>query len=423
MLATESRLSAASAQPRLHWIDWLRVAAIAGVFMFHTLRPFNADDWHVKNAEQSAELGIVMGAFWSFGLAVLFLLSGAGARFALRRRTWQAFLRERVARLLVPFVVAGVLVLSPIQAYIEAVHKGTGGGPFPDYAVGWIGRAMTLDVSISPTLFGRGYHLWFLGFLFAISVIALPLLVGLMGRRGRAVIDALARGLAWPGATLAVAVPIVVLMTIGVTLGTDEHDWFEFCWYFAYFVIGFVVVSDDRFMAAVRRDGWLALGAAVVSTFVLTATPVAGELSSIESGLDVTRFLAGMLFALEGWAWTLVLLNVGLRMAALQRPVAARLNEAVLPVYVVHQPVILAVAFFVVEWPIGILPKWLVVFGASLAITLGLVEIGLRSRVVRVLLGARAQPAGLVVAAPAGVVAGEQPGARPGLEVRHGRAR
>lgn len=422
MLATGS-LPAASVLPRLHWIDWLRVAAIAGVFLFHTLRPFNADDWHVKNAELSAELSIAMGVFWSFGLAVLFLLSGVGARFALRRRTWQQFLRERVARLLVPFVVAGVLVLSPIQAYIEAVHKGTGGGSFLDFAVNWIATALNpLDWSVSPTLSGRGYHLWFLGFLFAISVIALPLLVGLMGRRGQKAIDALARALAWPGATLAFALPIVVLMSVGVFLGTDEHSWFELFWYFGYFVVGFVLVSDDRFLAAVRRDGRIALGVAITSTFVLTATPVADVLASIEGGLDVPRFLAGMLFGLEGWAWTLVILNLGMRVARLQLPVPARFNEAVLPVYVVHQPVILAVSFFVVQWPIGIVPKWLIVLGASLAITLALVELGLRGPVTRVLLGARAQPASPAVAMPDGVM-GEPAPARPSLEVRHGRAR
>jgi peptidoglycan/LPS O-acetylase OafA/YrhL len=415
---------ATSAVPRLHWIDWLRVAAIAGVFLFHTLRPFNADDWHVKNVEQSAGLSVAMGVFWSFGLAVLFLLSGVGARFALRRRTWQQFLRERVARLLVPFVVAGVLVLSPIQAYIEAVHKGTTDLAFLDFAVRWIGTALNpLDWSLSPTIFGRGYHLWFLGFLFAISVLALPLLVWLMGRRGRAVIDRLARGLAWPGATLAFALPIVVLMSVGVTLGTDEHDWLELCWYFAYFVIGFVLVSDDRFLAAVRRDGRLVVGTAVVSTFVLTSAPVAGLLESIDGGLDVPHFLAGMLFGLEGWAWTLVILNVGLRVARLQRPVVARLNEAVLPVYVVHQPVILAVAFFVVQWPIGILPKWLIVFAISLAITLALVELGLRSPVTRVLLGARAQPAGAVTAARVPVAVGEPPLASTTPGVGHGPAR
>lgn len=379
--------------PRLHWIDWLRVAAIAAVFLYHTLRPFNADDWHVKNVEQSAGLSVAMGVFWSFGLAVLFLLSGVGARFALRRRTWQQFLGERVARLVVPFFVAGVVVLSPLQAYIEAIHKGTTDRAFPDYAVTWIGAALNpADWSLSPTVFGRGYHLWFLGFLFAISVVALPLFVGLMTRRGRAVIDVLARGLAWPGATLAFAVPIVVLMSIGVFMGIEEHDWFELWWYLAYFVVGFILVSDDRFLAAVRRDGPIVLAVAIASTVVLTATPVADLFGTMDGGLDAPHVLAGILFGLEGWAWTLVILNVGLRVAALQRPLAPRLNEAVLPVYVIHQPVILAVAFFVVQWPLGILPKWLAVFGLSAAITLAIVELGLRFRVSRVLLGARAQP-------------------------------
>src|SRR5512135_686427 len=68
---------------RLHWIDWLRVAAIAGVFVFHTFRPFNTDGWHVKNAETSAELNVLTTLFSSFGLAVLFLLAGIGMRFAL----------------------------------------------------------------------------------------------------------------------------------------------------------------------------------------------------------------------------------------------------------------------------------------------------------------------------------------------------
>jgi len=82
-------------------------------------------------------------------------------------------------------------------------------------------------------------------------------------------------------------------------------------------------------------------------------------------------------------------LNVGLRVTRLQRPVPGRVGEAVLPIYVVHQPVILAVAFFVVQWPLGILPKAAIVISVSLALTLVIVELCLRISVVRVLLGAR----------------------------------
>ena len=379
---------------RLHWIDWLRVAAIAGVFVFHTLRPFNTDGWHVKNAETSAALNGLTIFFESFGLAVLFLLAGAGVRFALRRRTWRTFLRERTARLLVPFVV-GTLLLSPLQGLIEATHKATTPNPASDL-IGWWSVAIgwAVDNGFSPSVFGIGYHLWFLGFLFSISVVALPLCEWLMGDRGRQWLDRLARAFAWPGATLAFVVPIYVLMGVGSVFGTSEHDWFEFGWYLAYFLIGFILVSDERFMAGIRRD----LRSAAAAAAVVTALVVAGIPDRLETagdhGMGLVDFTIGAVFAALGWSWTVLILNLGMRLSQFQRPVSEHLGDAVLPVYVIHQPVILAVAFFVVQWPLGIVPKWLIVLGLSAPITLALVELALRVPQVRILLGARVrQPA------------------------------
>jgi hypothetical protein len=151
----------------------------------------------------AAAFGVLAGIAWWRGgarapmvlgtLAVLFLLSGAGARFALRRRAWRTFLGERTARLLVPFV-AGTLLLSPIQGFIEASHKGEFAGSFVDYLGAWFGglAGRLGDDLLSPTLSGVGYHLWFLGFLFAMSVVTLPLLEWLLGRRGRRTVGALA---------------------------------------------------------------------------------------------------------------------------------------------------------------------------------------------------------------------------------------
>ena len=379
---------------RLHWIDWLRVAAIAGVFVYHTLRPFNTDGWHVKNGETSDLLNGFTTFFAAFGLAVLFLLAGAGVRFALRRRTWQTFLRERTARLLVPFVV-GTLLLSPLQGMIEATHGATAPNPATDL-IGWWSTALGWAVGhgFSPSVFGIGYHLWFLGFLFAMSVIALPLCEWLMGERGRRWVGRLARGFTRPGTTLAFVVPIYALMGIGSALGTSEHGWFEFGWYFAYFVIGFLLISDERFMAAIRRDLWPAAGAAAV----VTALVVAGIPDRLDTagdhGMGLVDLTIGAVFAVLGWSWTVLILNLGMRIARFQRPVSEHLGDAVLPIYVIHQPVILAVAFFVVQWPLGIVPKSLIVLGVSAPITLALVELALRVRQIRFLLGARVrQPA------------------------------
>jgi peptidoglycan/LPS O-acetylase OafA/YrhL len=409
---------------RLHWIDWLRVGAIGGIFVFHSLRPFSSEGWHVTNAQTSELLTTVTAFFWTFGLAVLFLLAGVGARFALRKRTWREFLAERTARLLVPFVV-GTLLLAPFQALIEGTHEGTFDGPLAAFPGWWIASlGWAADSGFSPSVFGVGYHLWFLGFLFAFSVIALPLCAWLMGRRGTDAIAALAgRVAAVPGATLGFALPIGVLLVAGVPLGSDEHDWAEFLWYFGYFLTGFVLLSDERFIPAVRRDGPIALVVALATTAALIGLGIAEWLvSAADRGLDWRFAPAAGVFALEGWAWTVVILNIGIRVAGLQRPVSPRLGDAVLPVYVIHQPVILAVAFFVVQWPLGILPKWLAVLGISAVVTLALVELALRIPVARVLLGARPRPAAPVAAAPARRAVDEPPIA-PSAKTRHARPR
>ncbi len=47
---------------RLHHLDWLRILAILGVFLFHAVHPFDALPWHIKNAETS----LVVTAFIVF---------------------------------------------------------------------------------------------------------------------------------------------------------------------------------------------------------------------------------------------------------------------------------------------------------------------------------------------------------------------
>jgi hypothetical protein len=54
------------------------------------------------------------------------------------------------------------------------------------------------------------------------------------------------------------------------------------------------------------------------------------------------------------------------------------LREAQLPIFVLHQPVIIVIAFFVVQWDAGILPKLLLVVGGSFLVTFGIYELFIR---------------------------------------------
>jgi len=79
---------------RLYYLDWLRVIAILGVFLFHAVHPFDLSDWHIKNAEQSMAVSVVLGLLFPWGMPFFFLIAGTGSWFALRRRTAGQYVGE-----------------------------------------------------------------------------------------------------------------------------------------------------------------------------------------------------------------------------------------------------------------------------------------------------------------------------------------
>ncbi len=91
---------------RLHYLDWLQVLAIAGVFLFHALHIL--DDlfpWHIKNEASSALANFFVGFFVLWGMPFFFLMAGGTSWFSLRRRRTDRCIRERGTRLLVPFIL------------------------------------------------------------------------------------------------------------------------------------------------------------------------------------------------------------------------------------------------------------------------------------------------------------------------------
>jgi len=380
---------------RLHYIDWLRAAAVVGVVVYHSLLPFGTSEWHINNAERSGLLTTALLVFETFGIGLLFLLAGASARFALRRRSPRAFLLERGRRILVPFVV-GTLLLTPPTMYLAAVHNGSTSESFPTFLMTWPAGAFNwaLETGFSPRLFSVGFHLWFLGYLFAFSALGLPVFKFLSSVRGRAFLEALGRAARWPGATLSFALPIVLPPLVLLALAPEEFDWWQFGWYGAYFLVGYVLYGDDRLIAAARRDVIPALFVALATLAGLLVLDFNGWVASHEGVgyvYDATYLLMVVLYAVGGWAWTLVMLNVGLRLRVLHRPLPRAVGEAVLPLYILHQPIVLLVSSIVVTWPLGLLPKALIATAASLAGSVAITAVLLRATPTGILLGIRSR--------------------------------
>ena len=78
----------------------MRAFVVAGLVVFHSAVVFAAGtSWFVKDPQPSAGFTVFLlwGSLW--GMPLLFLVSGMGARYAMRTRPAAAFARERLARL------------------------------------------------------------------------------------------------------------------------------------------------------------------------------------------------------------------------------------------------------------------------------------------------------------------------------------
>jgi glucan biosynthesis protein C len=391
---TSQQASSPAQRPvRLHYLDWLRVLAILMVVLFHAVHPFDFGEWHIKNAEQSEIITIFLTLLSLWGMPFFFLVAGAASWFALQRRTAGQYVSERFKRLLVPFIV-GTILFRPIVTYLEwlnKVQRGVLAVSFREF-LNMI-AAEYASLGFSPRWFGFGEHLWFLGFLFSFALITLPLFLWLKREPGRRIVSRMGGLCEHRGGLLLFILPLLVVQLSVRPFFPTEHDWADFFFQMSFFALGYFLFADERFTRAIRRDWWLllALGTAIVLGLLGMYVMGFPVITWGETPAMPQFYLVQTLVTAVAFSYTLTMLFVGMRFLNFTNRWLQYAQEAVLPLFVVHQPVIIVVAFFVVQWAVGIPVKLLTVVLGSFAVSLALYELIIRRvRLLRALFGMRA---------------------------------
>jgi glucans biosynthesis protein C len=403
----------------------MRAFVVAGLVIFHSAVVFAAGtSWFVKDPRPSAGFTVFLlwGSLW--GMPSLFLVSGMGTWYALRTRAPAAFTRERLARLGVPFAV-GLAVLVPPMFYLERLAQPAFHEPYWRFWLSFMNvpaLARGLLLSGSWTSGGTEFdpaHLWFLYVLLIFSLVLLPLLAFLRGPRGRRLTGRLA-GIAEHHSTVVMLGAAIPLMAVEAGFGPDVNTggWERTAYIFP-FLYGFLAASDPRFETALRRSRWPALAVACAATAALVTW--AGALGGPDAGLSGVPAGWSALQGLAGWTWLAAIMGFAWSLSARRTPplrtgparagvtggrlsgAARYANEAVLPFYLLHEPVIVAVAWVIVRWHLPLPAKYAALVIVSFAATLVLYETLVRRfRVTRLLAGIKPrQPAAPWTPAPA----------------------
>ncbi|MCP4257708.1 MAG: acyltransferase [Planctomycetes bacterium] len=362
---------------RRYDIDWLRITAMFAVFIFHCTRFFDTEGWHLKNSGQSYTLFVlVRGLFWPWLMELLFLLSGAGSWYALKSRTATEYLYERFKRLLIPLYTVGLFILLPLQFYFELATNAEYSGTFWQIIPRYFARLHPPQVTSWPEMLlpiPFSGHLWFLQFLFVMSLLTLPLLLCLKSERGQRWIEKLASWCDRRGGIYLFVIPLALILISLRGLFRGQNSWADFLWYAIYFIIGYVMVADKRFTKAFKRHQWVCLALWIIGFFgggglfvlALGYDPIPGNES-----FSFIYIMYQIVWSIASWSAVIFMLSLGAKYLNFNHKTLAYGNEAVLPFYLFHQTIILIVGFFVIRWNIGILPKFLIVTVISFSLIL-----------------------------------------------------
>jgi glucan biosynthesis protein C len=403
-VVTPSTLSSAvnrSKPQRSYYIDQLRVLATLLVFLYHCSRPFNAaENWHVKNNQVSLGFDVPLLVFGLWMMPLFFVLSGISTYYSLRSRGAVSFLRSRFLRLAVPLIGLGWFVLSPPQVYIERVTAtGYHTTPFSGTFLQFIPEYFHFQYGAGGSFAFTGMHLWYLFYLFIFSYLALPLFVWLNSQAGRTLIGTLAKWAQKPGLILLPGLALClfeVLQPKGYPWGAQEGGWYILT-YLMLLIYCYVLAADERFQDAVDKHKGVALTLAVL-TNALVAGLLIGEVFPSVARLfaDWPELLWPILRTFSTWCWLVAVLGYGRKYLSIPHRLLPYAGEAVLPFYMLHQTVIVIIAFFIRNWAMAIGLKYLFVVCSAFVVIMLLYEFIIRrNRVARFLFGmppARSKP-------------------------------
>lgn len=360
---------------RFYFIDWLRVLAMLAIFLFHADRFFDFDGWHVKNPEQNVISTIHIALFSIWIMPLFFVLSGASVYYSLQTRTKKAFVWERVKRLMVPLVLLGYFVTSPPQSYLDRLTNQQYVGSFQEYLPLYF---QGMD-SFGGNFAWHGFHLWYLLYLFVLSLLLLPLF-HINPKHRTSLLARLSIRFENPWCWLLLPLPITVVYILVDVLGlgfiraTGGWSLFAYLFFLAY---GYLLFSNEKLMMQIKKQTVLlgSLAGALSLMLLVVYFGIKPELSERTPWLYLVLAASRVTCSL---AWIGMLIGLGDKYLNFDHRFLSYANQAVLPFYILHQVVLLLIGVYIVQLQISTLEKYLIIVLLSFGVIMMLYELLIR---------------------------------------------
>ena len=383
---------------RLDYLDATRAFALILGIVFHAALSFLPIfiGWAVQDVSTGILPGIFAMISHSFRMETFFLLAGFFSRLTFHRHGTGDFIRSRLLRIGVPFLI-GWFLLRPLLVSGFVM----GGASLRGSVDVWAGlREGFQSLSTLPAGIFTGTHLWFLYYLALITALAL-LAHGLLSAAAPGKAFLLRRGdalVAWLAKT-PLGIPLLALPTAAAL-------WFMQAWgmdtpdrslaphlpvlaiYGGFFLFGWMLSRQRELIVAFARLTplrWILAGLASAAVLWL---------SGFERDPSHRHYFAAHVAYALAYAllmWSLVALTIGIFHKLCPRPNASvrYIADSSYWMYLLHLPVVIWLQVAVAEWPLHWSLKLPLISAATIALCLLTYDLFVRSTFIGRILNGR----------------------------------
>ncbi len=215
------------------------------------------------------------------------------------------------------------------------------------------------------------HHLWFIAYLFVIAMFISPFL-GLLRSEKFGCFTRRIEGIVTKPLALNVFIIPILLSQIVLRkyfeFGTNAlvNDWASMALYIIFFLAGFMFLPNINIAEAIKNQRLLYLVETTILTVIMFRIPDLFESERTgEIVWDVTALF-------QAWACGITAVGFAKQYLNFDSGFRKLANEAIFPFYLLHQPVIVVVGYFIIRWDIAVFMKVVLIIFISFTIIAGI---------------------------------------------------
>jgi glucan biosynthesis protein C len=237
------------------------------------------------------------------------------------------------------------------------------------------------------------HHLWFIVYLFVIALIFSMFIKAFRSEGFNKFMKMAEKLLSKPYALYLLILPLLISQILLRPWFPDEthdlvNDWANIAYYFIYFVYGFILLRSSVILETIKNQRRVNLFLTVIFTALMFSSP---HIFSNEKTIDLWWDVSSLVLT---WTCNMCVVGYGAKYLNKDSKLRKNANEAIFPVYLLHQPVIVVVAFIVTRLDVSVFIKSYSIIVLSITATILIYAFLIRPfNLTRIIFGLKMRPA------------------------------